>query len=76
VRLAIWLLCLLAVTGRSERKAGLNHIGDNKYRVRGRGVGDRLIQVIYAIEPGSSVYIIYARPLTDREKHQLRGRKP
>jgi uncharacterized DUF497 family protein len=58
------------------RRGPARHIGENKYRVRGRGIGDRLIQVIYVIDQSESLYIIHARPLTDREKRQLRKRKP
>jgi uncharacterized DUF497 family protein len=57
------------------RRGPARQIGDNKYRVRGRGAGERFIQVIYLIEPSRSVYVIHARPLTDREKRQYRRRK-
>jgi uncharacterized DUF497 family protein len=51
------------------------HMGNNKYRVQGRGVGGRLIQAIYVIDPGGTIYVIHARPLTDREKRRWRKRQ-
>jgi uncharacterized DUF497 family protein len=56
--------------GRSRR------IGDNKFRVRGRGVGGRLIQAIYVVDPDLTLYVIHARPLTDSEKKNFRKSKP
>lgn len=54
------------------RRGRARHVGDNKYRVRGRGAGGRFIQVIYLIDPEATIYIIHARPLSDREKRQFR----
>jgi len=54
------------------RRGPARHAGDNKYRVRGRGVGGRWLQVIYVIEQNRQIYVLHARPLTDREKRQLR----
>jgi uncharacterized DUF497 family protein len=48
--------------------------GDGKWLIWGRGLGDRLIQVIFLIDPDDSVYVIHARPLTAVEKQQLRRR--
>jgi len=58
------------------RRGPARHLGDNKYCVRGRGHGGRLIQVIYVIDPGRTLYIIHARPLTEPEKRRFRRRKP
>jgi hypothetical protein len=32
-------------------------------------------QVVYVIDPDGTVYVIHARPLTDREKRRYRRRK-
>jgi uncharacterized DUF497 family protein len=64
--------------GESEllvQRGSARHIGDNKYRVVGRGSGGRWIQVIYIIDPPGMFYVIHARPLTDREKRQFRRRQ-
>ena len=49
-------------------------IGDDKIIVKGRGIGGRFLQVIYLLDPDDTVFVIHARPLTEREKKQLRGR--
>ena len=53
------------------RGSSARYMGDGKYRVQGRGRGDRFIQVIYIIDPEKTVYIVHARPLTDAEKEQF-----
>lgn len=53
------------------RRGPARHVGDNRYRVLGRGQGGRFIQVIYVAEP-QTFYVIHARPMTEREKHQER----
>jgi uncharacterized DUF497 family protein len=45
---------------------------DGKRFVIGRGYGDRWLQVIYIYDPEDVVYVIHARPLTDREKRRAR----
>ncbi len=47
-------------------------IEDEKMIVKGQGIGGRFLQVIYVIDPDDMIFVIHARPLTDREKHQLR----
>jgi len=49
-------------------------IEDDKLIVKGRGIGGRFLQVIYLLDPDDTVFVIHARPLTDREKKQLRRR--
>ena len=44
--------------------------GDGKYLVRGRGSGDRWLQVIYVLDDDGIIYVIHARPMTAREKRQ------
>jgi uncharacterized DUF497 family protein len=47
---------------------------DEKYLVWGPGSGGRLLQVVFAIDAGDSVFIIHARPLTEAEKRRYRRR--
>jgi uncharacterized DUF497 family protein len=49
--------------------------GDDKWLVRGPDFNGRMIQVIYLIDPDGTIYIIHARPLTDREKRRYRRRR-
>ena len=49
--------------------------GDGKWLAVGRGVGGRFVQVVYIVDPDGTVYVIHARPLTDREKRRYRRRK-
>ena len=49
--------------------------GDGKWLVRGRGVGDRFVQITYVLDADGTIYVIHARPLTDREKVVLRRRQ-
>jgi len=58
------------------RRGRARHVGDNKYRVQGRGAGGRFIQVIYVIDPEATIYITHARSLADREKRRLHKRRP
>jgi uncharacterized protein len=47
---------------------------DDKWLVRGRGIGGRLVQVIFIIdeEEGETLYVTHARPLTQKEKRRFR----
>jgi len=47
---------------------------DEKWRVVGRGRGGRWVQVIFIFDPEDVVFVIHARPLTDREKRRERKR--
>ena len=49
-------------------------IGDDKLLVVGAGRGGRLIQVVFVLDPGDTVFVIHARPLTDVEKKRFRRR--
>ena len=49
--------------------------GDGKWLVWGRGSGDRLLQVIFVLDDDGTVFVIHARPLTEREKRQFRRRR-
>lgn len=50
-------------------------IGDDKLLVIGQGRGGRFLQVIYVLDPEDTVFVIHARPLTEREKTRFRRRK-
>jgi len=51
--------------------------GDDRWVVWGRTAGARLLQVVFVVEDDGRVYVIHARPLTDREKRSYRkGGKP
>ena len=48
---------------------------DDKWRVAGRGRGGRWLQVIFIFDPEDTVFVIHARPLTDREKKRVRKKR-
>lgn len=56
-------------------------IGGERFNVVGRGSGGRLIQVGFIIDPDDTIFVVHARPLTDREEirkrrqNRRRGRK-
>ena len=47
-------------------------IEDDKRLVWGRGRGGRLLQVIFVLNDDGTVFIIHARPLTQKEKQRYR----
>jgi uncharacterized DUF497 family protein len=49
-------------------------IGEEKLLVIGRGQGGRFVQVIYIHDDDGAIYIIHARPITEREKRRYRRR--
>lgn len=49
-------------------------IGEEKLLVQGQGNGGRFLQVIFVLHPDDTVFVIHARPLTDREKRRFRRR--
>jgi uncharacterized DUF497 family protein len=49
-------------------------IGNDKLLVHGRGSGGRLLQVIYVLDPDDTIFVIHARPLSEREKRCYRRR--
>ena len=49
-------------------------IGDGKWVVISRGIGGRLVQVMYIVDPDGTLYVIHARPLNEREKRRYRRR--
>ena len=49
--------------------------GDEKWLVWGRGNGGQPLQVVFVIDADDWVYIIHARPLTEREKKRFRKQR-
>lgn len=49
--------------------------GEDKWMVKGAGNGGRLLQAIYVVDPDGTVFVIHARPLTDREKKRFKRRR-
>ena len=47
---------------------------DGKWLVWGRGRGGRLLQVVFVIDEDGTLFVIHARPLTDKEKRRYRKR--
>jgi uncharacterized DUF497 family protein len=47
-------------------------IEDDKRLVWGRGIGGRWLQVMYLLDADGTVFVIHARPLTDKEKRRYR----
>lgn len=48
--------------------------GDDRYLVWGRTSEGRFLQVVFIIDPAETVFVIHARPLTEREKRRFRRR--
>ena len=57
---------------RSAKRPYPRHQGNEKYRVRGQTASGQYLQVIYLIDPGKTLYVIHARPLTINEMRQFR----
>ena len=49
--------------------------GDGKYLVWRKGKGGRLVQVVFIIDEDGTVFVIHARPLTEREKRRYRRQR-
>lgn len=47
---------------------------DEKWLVWGRGRGGRPLQVVFVLDDDDTVFVIHARPLTEREKRRFRRR--
>ena len=50
-------------------------IEEEKWLVIGQGRSGRYLQVVYVTDPDKTVFIIHARPITDREKRRYRRRR-
>jgi uncharacterized DUF497 family protein len=46
----------------------------DRFMVKGQTTEGQWLQVAYVFDPPGVVYVIHARPLTDREKRQTRRR--
>ena len=46
--------------------------GEGKWLARGRGRGGRYLQVIFVLDEDDAVFVIHARPLTQRERKRHR----
>ena len=51
------------------------HRGDDKFLVWGPTAAGRLVQVVFLLDEDDTVFIIHARPLTDKEKRRRRKRE-
>ena len=49
-------------------------IEEDKWLVVGQGRGGRFLQVIYVVDADRTVFIIHARPISEREKRSSRRR--
>ena len=47
-------------------------VGDDKWIVWGRSDNGRLLQVVFVVDQDDTVFIIHARPLSEREKRRYR----
>lgn len=47
---------------------------DDKYLVWGATEAGRLLQVVFVLDPDDTIFVIHARPLTEREKKRFRRR--
>ena len=59
---------------RNARPPFPEYQGDGRYLVRGQTDAGYWLQVAYIFSPAEVVYVIHARPLTDREKRATRRR--
>ena len=50
-------------------------VDDEKRLVWGQTRSGRYLQVVYLIDTEDTIFVIHARPLTDREKKRLRRRR-
>ncbi len=48
---------------------------DDKWLVWGRSPAGRYLQVVFVLDPDLQVFVIHARPLTEREKRSCRKRR-
>ena len=51
------------------------HREDGKFLVWGATTAGRLLQVVFLLDQDDSVFIIHARPLTEREKRRRRRQR-
>lgn len=49
--------------------------GDGRWLVLGRTEAGRSLQVVFLVDENDEIYVIHARPLTDKEKRRDRRRR-
>jgi uncharacterized DUF497 family protein len=59
---------------RQARPPFPRKIEEEKWLVIGPGKGGRLLQVIYIVDEDKTVFVIHARPISEREKRRFRKR--
>jgi uncharacterized DUF497 family protein len=59
---------------RNAKRPYPRYRDDGKWLAWGRGRGGRLLQVVFVIDEHDSIFIIHARPLTEKEKKRYRKR--
>jgi uncharacterized DUF497 family protein len=60
---------------RAARNPFPRKIEEDKWLVWGQGRGGRFLQVIFVLDEDDRIFVIHARPLTDREKRRHRRRR-
>jgi uncharacterized DUF497 family protein len=55
---------------RNARRPFPQRRADDKWLIIGRGQGDRLLHVIFLIDPDKTVFVIHAMPLTTRRRRR------
>jgi uncharacterized DUF497 family protein len=48
--------------------------GDDKWRVWGQSATGGYLQVVFVLDAENTIYVIHARPLTEKEKKRFRRR--
>jgi len=46
------------------------YVGDGRYEVEGRGMGDRMVRVVFLRDPHPVSFVIHAMPLTTRRRRR------
>ena len=64
----------IEMVGRAAQPPYPEEIGGEKFLIVGRGQGGRWVQIIFVVDEDGSLYVIHARPLTEREKRRTRRR--
>ena len=57
---------------RRARRPFPRYMGNGKWAVEGRGQGDRMVLVLYIVDPQDTLYVIHASPLTTRRRRGSR----
>jgi uncharacterized DUF497 family protein len=57
---------------RRARPPFPRELAKGKYLVRGQSMVGTYLQAIFVVDPGDTLYVIHARPMTNVEKHKFR----